>query len=154
MTREGCVGRFGQRCAHRQRGHSLRGANVTSPLPARAAGQVEVSEGSAHRCSRASLHPSRERRIWRQALLCSLCIPVPCLGILRKEKHSQILPYLHWGTEENTKDFCPRRDFWVGCRNPPLVAVLQRGSVPGLAAKLSGGMHRASQHVRRWGPAW
>lgn len=63
------MGRFGQRCAHRQHGHRLRGVNVTSPLPARAASQVEVSEGSAHHCSRASLHPSRERRIWRQALL-------------------------------------------------------------------------------------
>lgn len=131
--------------------------NVTSPLPAQAAGQVEVSEGSAHRCSRASLHPSRERRIWRQAPRgcsapsASLC---PAWASQGKENHSQILLSLHRGTEENTKDFCSRRDFRVDYRNPPLIAILQRGSVPGPAAKLSGGMPRASKHVRRWGPAW
>lgn len=45
MTRKGCVGWFGQRCARRQRRHRLSGgANAASPLPALAAGQVEVSE--------------------------------------------------------------------------------------------------------------
>lgn len=123
--------------------------------------------GPAHRGSRASLHPGRgEEDLATGSAGCSAPSAPPCPAwaprgrktALRSHLLSAVGPRRRPRTSARGRDFHYR--FRAGCRNPPLTAVLQRGgrrsggSVPGPAAKLSSGLHRASKHVRRSGPAW
>lgn len=156
------MGRFGQR------GHRLSGgASAASPLPALAAGQVEVSKRagpSPRPCCVPSIHDQGEEApaTGSTGLLRSFCIPVPCLGIAGKENCSPIPPPLHRGEDQGllpgaetfTIAFGPAAEilpFSLLCRGG---GRRSGGSVPGPAAKLAGGLHGASKRVRRSGPAW
>lgn len=157
------MGQFGQCCARRQRRQCLsRGANAASPLPALAAGQVEASEQTSPSLQ-PRIPPSQPGRggsgggLRRAALL-----PLHPCALPRHHWEGKLLlnPTSAPPWDQEDQELLPRAETFTIAFGLAAEILLQwggrrsGGSVPGLAAKLSSGLHGASKHVRRSGPAW
>lgn len=157
------MGQFGQCCARRQRRQRLsRGANAASPLPALAAGQVEASEQTSPSLQ-PRIPPSQPGRggsgggLRRAALL-----PLHPCALPRHHWEGKLLlnPTSAPPWDQEDQELLPRAETFTIAFGLAAEILLQwggrrsGGSVPGLAAKLSSGLHGASKHVRRSGPAW
>lgn len=156
MTQEGHKGRFGQQCGHCLSG----GADTVSPMPALAIGHVELSK----RASPSLPHPSAlalESRIWQEALQgCLAPSAPPCPAKASQGRKTALRSHLTPLWDQGEDQELPTFTIAFGLAAEILlyhssaVGGRRRGSVPGLAAKLSSGLHGEGKHMRCSGPAW